>query len=98
VLGSAIATPSSKPVIAERPSMLRIEADIRYPTPVNLVDDAVRTMVRLAGKALAAVPGVGADAERIVEQMVARGGEPREDRNTAGTVAATARLGREVPE
>src|SRR5260370_14158361 len=33
-----------------------LEADIRYPTDINLVDDAVRTLVRVPGKAMAAVP------------------------------------------
>ncbi len=37
-----------------------LEADIRYPTDINLVDDAVRTLVRVAGKAMASVPGVTA--------------------------------------
>ncbi len=37
-----------------------LEADIRYPTDINLVHDAVRTLVRAAGKAMAAVPGVTA--------------------------------------
>ncbi len=37
-----------------------LEADIRYPTDINLVDDAVRTLVRVAGKAMVAVPGVTA--------------------------------------
>jgi IS5 family transposase len=37
-----------------------LEADVRYPTDINLVGDAVRTLVRLAGKAKAAVPGVAA--------------------------------------
>jgi IS5 family transposase len=35
-----------------------LEADIRYPTDINLVGDAVRTLVRVAGKAMAAVPEV----------------------------------------
>jgi IS5 family transposase len=37
-----------------------VEADIHYPTDINLVGDAVRTLVRVAGKAIAAVPGVTA--------------------------------------
>jgi IS5 family transposase len=37
-----------------------LEADIRYPTDINLVGDAVRTLVRVAGTAMEAVPGVTA--------------------------------------
>src|SRR5260370_28415989 len=37
-----------------------LEADIRYPTDINLVDDAVRTLARVAGNVMAAVPGVTA--------------------------------------
>jgi len=37
-----------------------LEADIRYPTDINLVGDAVRTLVRVAGQAREAVPGATA--------------------------------------
>jgi transposase, IS5 family len=57
-----------KKAISERRLRLRamrcdstvVEADIRYPTDINLVGDAVRTLVRVAGEAMAAVPGVTA--------------------------------------
>jgi transposase, IS5 family len=45
---------------AMRCDSIVLEADIRFPTDINLVDDAVRTLVRVAGKAMAAVPGVTA--------------------------------------
>ncbi len=37
-----------------------VEADIRYPTDINLIGDAVRTLVRVAGKTREAVPGMTA--------------------------------------
>ena len=37
-----------------------LEADIRYPTDINLVGDAVRALVCVAGSAMEAVPGVTA--------------------------------------
>ena len=37
-----------------------LEADVRYPTDIGLIDDAARALVRLAGQALATVPGLTA--------------------------------------
>ncbi len=50
-----------------------LEADIRYPTDINLVDDAVLTLVGVAGKAVGAVPGV-----------TAKGAQPRPGDRQAG--------------
>ena len=52
-----IAAPIRDPARLREADTFVLEADIRYPTDINLIGDAVRTRVRVAGQAMEAVPG-----------------------------------------